>query len=172
MADRVVVMNHGVVEQIGTPEEVYAHPASRFVADFVGSANWIDATFAAEVGVQVNKVGLSLQTLPAMVVGQAELSLFIRPEDVVLHGHWEGGAMGEANTALADLEKAELLGGFYRVSLMVPLWGNLRINADVSRGEFLRLRLSPERRVPVSLPADRLRAFAKATDVHKRKAEA
>jgi iron(III) transport system ATP-binding protein len=36
MADRIVVMNHGVIEQVGTPMEVYREPASPFVADFVG----------------------------------------------------------------------------------------------------------------------------------------
>ena len=37
MADRIAVMNHGVVEQIGTPQEVYDRPATMFVADFIGS---------------------------------------------------------------------------------------------------------------------------------------
>jgi ABC-type Fe3+/spermidine/putrescine transport system ATPase subunit len=39
--DRVIVMNHGSIEQIGTPEAIYNRPKSRFVADFVGSANLI-----------------------------------------------------------------------------------------------------------------------------------
>ncbi|MGL6041374.1 MAG: ATP-binding cassette domain-containing protein, partial [Deefgea sp.] len=43
MADRIVVMNHGVIEQIGTPDEIYQQPASRFVADFVGHCNWINS---------------------------------------------------------------------------------------------------------------------------------
>lgn len=43
MADRIVVMNHGRVEQDGTPEELYFHPASRFVAEFIGETNLIDA---------------------------------------------------------------------------------------------------------------------------------
>lgn len=42
MADRIVVMNHGVIEQIGTPEEIYQQPNSKFVADFIGSINFID----------------------------------------------------------------------------------------------------------------------------------
>jgi putative spermidine/putrescine transport system ATP-binding protein len=46
MADRVAVFNHGRVEQIGTPEEVYERPATRFVAGFVGSANIVDAAAA------------------------------------------------------------------------------------------------------------------------------
>ncbi len=43
MADRVVVMNHGVIEQIGTPQQIYREPASAFVADFVGKVNVISA---------------------------------------------------------------------------------------------------------------------------------
>ena len=57
ISDRVIVMNVGVIEQIGTPEEIYNQPRSRFVADFVGSANLIKGrvagpgTFEAEGGV-------------------------------------------------------------------------------------------------------------------------
>jgi len=43
MADRIVVMNHGVIEQVGTPEEVYSRPATPFVADFIGTMNFIEA---------------------------------------------------------------------------------------------------------------------------------
>ncbi len=43
MADRIVVMNHGVIEQIGTPEEICATPASEFVAEFIGTMNFISA---------------------------------------------------------------------------------------------------------------------------------
>ena len=42
MSDRVAVMDHGEVQQIGTPEEVYRHPANRFVAEFVGRVNLIE----------------------------------------------------------------------------------------------------------------------------------
>ena len=59
ISDRVIVMNVGVIEQIGTPEEIYNQPRSRFVADFVGSANLIKGriagpgTFEAEGGVML-----------------------------------------------------------------------------------------------------------------------
>ncbi len=43
MADRIVVMNHGVIEQIGTPEDIYHHPQSRFVANFIGQMNFLPA---------------------------------------------------------------------------------------------------------------------------------
>jgi putative spermidine/putrescine transport system ATP-binding protein len=44
MSDRLAVFNHGRIEQIGTPEEIYEHPATAFVAGFVGASNIIDAT--------------------------------------------------------------------------------------------------------------------------------
>ena len=47
MADRIVVMNHGVIEQIGTPEEIYGQPASAFVADFIGAMNFLDGRLVA-----------------------------------------------------------------------------------------------------------------------------
>ncbi len=43
MADRIAVLRDGTIEQIGTPRQVYCAPASRFVADFIGEANWIEA---------------------------------------------------------------------------------------------------------------------------------
>ncbi|MGL4543329.1 MAG: sulfate/molybdate ABC transporter ATP-binding protein, partial [Polymorphobacter sp.] len=53
LADRVVVMNHGVIEQIDTPDAVYNRPASAFVCDFLGNANRLDCTIvggAVEIG--------------------------------------------------------------------------------------------------------------------------
>jgi iron(III) transport system ATP-binding protein len=63
ISDRVIVMNVGVIEQIGTPEEIYNRPKSRFVADFVGSANLIKGkvtgpdTFEAEGGTILRTAG-------------------------------------------------------------------------------------------------------------------
>jgi ABC-type Fe3+/spermidine/putrescine transport system ATPase subunit len=63
ISDRVIVMNVGVIEQIGAPEEIYNRPKSRFVADFVGSANLIrgrvtgPGTFEAEGGAILRTAG-------------------------------------------------------------------------------------------------------------------
>src|SRR5205814_4925062 len=53
MADRIVVMNAGKIEQVGTPEEVYERPRSRFVARFIGASNVIDARHLDGKRVQV-----------------------------------------------------------------------------------------------------------------------
>jgi ABC-type Fe3+/spermidine/putrescine transport system ATPase subunit len=47
MSDRIVVMNHGLIEQNGTPEGVYRLPASKFVASFLGQSNLIAGTIAS-----------------------------------------------------------------------------------------------------------------------------
>ncbi|WP_148715450.1 putative 2-aminoethylphosphonate ABC transporter ATP-binding protein [Chitinolyticbacter meiyuanensis] len=154
MADRVVVMNHGHIEQVGTPEEIYGKPQTAFVADFVGRANWFDATVRGAGEIALGEATLAMSH--ALPVPGRSVRVFLRPEDVRLHATWRGGA----NTALARLEKIEFLGGFCRVSLIVPLWGHLLLLADVSRDELAQLRLSPEQLVPVTLPADKLRMFA------------
>ena len=78
MADRIAVMNGGVIEQFGTPRELYRQPGSAFIADFVGEANWlpferIDA-HRARVGRQELAVDEAL--------GAASGRLFVRPEAV------------------------------------------------------------------------------------------
>ncbi len=60
MADRVVVMNHGVIEQIGTPSDVYERPATPFVADFLGKVNVLKATALGGGRFKVGSVELTL----------------------------------------------------------------------------------------------------------------
>jgi ABC-type Fe3+/spermidine/putrescine transport system ATPase subunit len=50
MSDRIAVMNGGEVEQIGGPREIYEHPSTAFVADFIGSLNTLDVTVDEVVG--------------------------------------------------------------------------------------------------------------------------
>jgi iron(III) transport system ATP-binding protein len=64
ISDRVIVMNVGVIEQIGTPEDIYNRPRSRFVADFVGSANLIDGKVTGD-GLFTTASGSVLRTIAA-----------------------------------------------------------------------------------------------------------
>ncbi|RYB04015.1 ABC transporter ATP-binding protein [Lichenibacterium ramalinae] len=83
LADRLVVLNAGRVEQVGTPEEVYHRPASRFVAGFVGSPpmNVVDATAAGPDTVTFG--GLQLTVPPHGLERGARLAVGFRPEDAV-----------------------------------------------------------------------------------------
>ena len=62
MADRIVVMNQGAIEQVGTPQEIYRRPATAFVADFVGSMNFLAGTLLAPDKVKV--AGLTFDCPP------------------------------------------------------------------------------------------------------------
>lgn len=77
VADRVAVMHDGVIEQIGTPEELYRRPVSPFVADFVGLSNVLDGVVR---GGEVEVCGRVLPVLGEAVDG--EVQAFVRPEDL------------------------------------------------------------------------------------------
>ena len=80
MADRIIVLNGGKIEQIGTPAEIYHSPASTFVASFMGAPpmNLIDAR------VEGGQVMVNGATALAPADGQGDITLGIRPEDVEL----------------------------------------------------------------------------------------
>ena len=78
VADRVAVMKDGVIEQIGTPEQLYQTPATPFVADFVGLSNRIDGELAAG---SVTVHGTVLPTL-GDALPDGPVTAYIRPEDL------------------------------------------------------------------------------------------
>jgi iron(III) transport system ATP-binding protein len=84
LSDRVVVMNAGVIQQIGTPREIYQKPINQFVADFIGTANFL------EVEVREGKIFLAggpPEPLPIPIpqAGEGKMKLMVRPEELRLH---------------------------------------------------------------------------------------
>jgi len=87
MGDKIVVMNHGSVEQFGVPQEIYDWPATMFVADFIGSPPMNFLRFKGSVSEGDNKVSLSGQVfdIPKQLHGASgDLALGVRPEHVLL----------------------------------------------------------------------------------------
>jgi multiple sugar transport system ATP-binding protein len=86
MADKIAVMNHGVIEQFGTPQEIYDRPATMFVADFIGSPPMNFLRFGAHLRKGDRKVGVrgAEIVIPELRedVGEAEYALGIRPEHI------------------------------------------------------------------------------------------
>ncbi|MBQ6152823.1 MAG: ABC transporter ATP-binding protein [Ruminococcus sp.] len=80
MSDRVVVMNNGVIAQIGTPEEVYNEPVNAFVADFIGEANIINGVMLEDCKVQI--LGKTLDCVDKGFGKNAPVDVVIRPEDI------------------------------------------------------------------------------------------
>jgi spermidine/putrescine transport system ATP-binding protein len=87
MSDRIVVMNEGRVEQSGTPEDLYHHPASRFVAEFIGETNLISGAVKGVDGgrIAIDWNGVTVHAIghQAMSVGQT-VTAALRPERIVL----------------------------------------------------------------------------------------
>ena len=87
LSDKIIIMEKGVVAQIGTPQEIYYHPASEFVADFIGEANFLKGKLSDKNG----DAGIvTVEGHPVPVVGVAdqadgkECTLVLRPESAVL----------------------------------------------------------------------------------------
>ena len=88
LADRVVVMNHGVIEQVGAPQELYHHPATRFVAGFIGSPamNFLPCQVVDDGGLRIQLANGAKLAVPAARVDRygpykgKKMTLGIRPE--------------------------------------------------------------------------------------------
>ncbi|WP_299852298.1 ABC transporter ATP-binding protein [uncultured Roseovarius sp.] len=83
MADQIVVMSHGRIEQIGSPQEIYHKPANSFVANFIGNANLLDGV-ATATGIRVGETDIAVSDRDEFGAGQ-RVTLFCRPEAVTLH---------------------------------------------------------------------------------------
>jgi spermidine/putrescine transport system ATP-binding protein len=82
MSDTIVVMNQGIIQQIGTPEDIYNEPKNAFVADFIGDSNIFDATMIRDALVSID--GVSFPCVDTGFGENSPVDVVIRPEDVVL----------------------------------------------------------------------------------------
>ncbi len=83
MSDRIAVMHAGKVEQLGTPEELYERPATRFVADFIGTTNLLRGQVEADGAVRLSSGERTLVAHDTLAAG-TELELSVRPEAIEL----------------------------------------------------------------------------------------
>ena len=152
MADRIVVMNHGIIEQSGAPREIYDRPASAFAADFVGAMNFLQA--APDGPGRVKAGGLSL-ACPAAKNLSGALRIAIRPEEIQL-----GGVASAAENAVeAEVDSFEFLGPAARVRFALPAAPGLALTAEAPAAAVTGMQLLPGARLWIALPADKLRAF-------------
>ncbi|MDY7577662.1 putative 2-aminoethylphosphonate ABC transporter ATP-binding protein [Herbaspirillum sp. RTI4] len=152
IADTIVVMNEGRIEQIGSAEQIYRDPASRFVADFIGRANWLP--------LQRNADGFTtLAGTPIKIAIPADAdsaSLFCRPEDVRVEPQWHAGS--EAMMAVVD--RVDFHGGLRRATLSLCADRKLSIFADVGPNDAGYALLEAGKRVPITLPTHKMRVFS------------
>jgi sulfate transport system ATP-binding protein len=134
LAERVAVMDHGHIVQIGAPDEVYDHPATPFIAEFLGGANRFEAHLSAgQVTVAGKPFPIALSAIEAS--GEGSGQLFIRPHDI---------RVAQTGWPVAEVLDVATLGprSFVELSFAgLPLKAELIADADgrtgVRRGERL-----------------------------------
>jgi len=120
MSDRLAVMAHGRVVQVGVPREIYERPATRFVSDFIGDSNLLDGRAERVEGERAYLVtpdGTRLLAPAAGVAAGEAVTLAVRPEKVRLLG--DGGGATAENLFAGTVESVNFQGGatLYRVAL-------------------------------------------------------
>ena len=158
MADRIVVMNAGRIEQVGTPRDVYELPATPFVADFVGKINVLPAV--AEGGGKFRIGVISLAVSGQDLAAGTAVKLYLRPEEIVVKTATasNGSARDAAgNTLGARISKVEFLGAFCMVGVTLDAAGAPALVANVPRHEVDATGMAKGQVVTVGLPPDALR---------------
>jgi multiple sugar transport system ATP-binding protein len=151
MADKIAVMNNGVIEQFAEPQEIYDRPATMFVADFIGSPpmNFLTLRSALQSGTDSVQVDGASVSVPALRedLAEADLALGIRPEHI---------SFDDASALRGSVFGAEYLGTTQIVTVTTDqgsLKARLPADARVKSGETVGL----------SFRGDRLSLFEKSS---------
>ena len=156
MADRIVVMDHGIIVQVGTPIEVYRDPATRFVADFVGTMNFLSAVALGPRRVRLGRIEIDCADGVDGIDEGAAVTVGLRPEDLAVRDV----GRDTPNAAAARVVELEFLGAFYRATLAIDGLDDQPVTADISPALVGDLGIREGAELTVRFPEDRLRVFA------------
>ncbi|MFL5115854.1 MAG: putative 2-aminoethylphosphonate ABC transporter ATP-binding protein [Microvirga sp.] len=157
MADRIVVMNHGVIEQVGSPAEIYRSPATAFVADFVGTMSFLDATVAGPKRIRTGALDLVCNDDRGLDAGTA-VKLGLRPEEIRVRDV----KPSDPNAVTVQVGSLEFLGAFCRARLTPEVKTAGPLVADFSANLMRDLNVAEGQRLLIALPPEALRVFATA----------
>jgi iron(III) transport system ATP-binding protein len=155
MADRVVVMHSGRIEQIAVPTSLYAEPVTPFVASFVGKMNFLRGDVTPGHTLRVGDAEFALPDGVDRNTRRGAVTVCFRPEDVRL-SH-EGRNSGEVFSA--TISSIEFLGPFWRAMLKVPKLGHDDVVMDLSSNDTRDLALRTGGAIDILVPASTLRIF-------------
>jgi multiple sugar transport system ATP-binding protein len=151
MADVIAVMNHGIVEQLGSPQEIYDRPASLFVADFIGSPAMNLVPFRGSLAKGATNVQINGAMVPVPRIGEdapeQDLVLGVRPEHI---------RFSDASNLRGEIFGAEYLG---TTQIVTVTTGHGQLKARLPADQ----RLEPGEQVGLAFRAERLSLFAKET---------
>jgi sulfate transport system ATP-binding protein len=149
VSDRIVVMNQAKIEQVGTPSEIFHHPASEFVMDFLGNVNVfkgrIEAGRAVLGGVSVAVPGMSHESAPAA-------NLYVRPHELDIERLSNG-----TPSLSASIARINPAGSFAKIALRVEDGSEIQVDLPFERFKELELKTGEQvyvapRKVRVFVP--------------------
>ena len=143
VADKIVVMNKGRVEQAGTPAEVFEHPANAFVMKFLGKVNNFQAVLQ-DGRVLFGNVEMPVGANQVVQTGNGKADVYIRPHELDLDRSAEAG-----NCLRGKIMHINPAGSVVKVRVMVEDFG-LMVNVDVTPEKYRRLSLKPGEAIFVS----------------------
>ena len=155
MADRIVVMSDGRIAQVGTPMEIYRDPASAYVADFIGSMNFLHGKMGAAGQIQVGRLKILMDGASKQFAKGDDVVVCIRPEDVAVRN------LGQfkVNNFAMSIRDVEFLGSFCRATLDVEGDKAAELVADFSINLMRDFNLTRGAKLKVALPRRRLQVF-------------
>ena len=156
MSDRIAVMNHGIFEQIGSPDEIYNHPKTSYVATFVGNANILKGT-VEKTEDEILKVSLAGETVSVASEGRSlkigtPVTMAVRSENLIFDEECQSGLE-------ATVEEKSFAGGLLRVVLKLSdgtevIANRHGIDAGVQPGQKVTCHFDAKNAVLVDLPSD------------------
>jgi len=156
MSNVVAVMHNGRIVQVGPPREIYERPASRFVADFIGSTNFLPGTVAALVADGLYRVDTTFGPILCIPSGEAlpgsAVLVSIRPEDISVT---DGGPAGEGWEA--TVEQVVFLGDSVDCRLALSglvLRARVHPSVRLRRGDRVWLSFRPDRCIAIRPAGD------------------
>ncbi|CAH2601283.1 Fe(3+) ions import ATP-binding protein FbpC 2 [Rhodovastum atsumiense] len=159
MADRIVVMRSGVIEQVGRPGDIYGDPANPFVADFIGTMNFLPGTLIGPRHVRLGSIEIEhAAPLDGLAAGDS-VSLCVRPEDVAIA---DAAIAAPANRMQARIADLDFLGNVFRARLAPDCLEGMILTADLPTAQVRQHGLATDQTLPIALPSERLRVYRAA----------
>ncbi|RJF98061.1 putative 2-aminoethylphosphonate ABC transporter ATP-binding protein [Noviherbaspirillum saxi] len=158
MADRIVVMNHGAIEQIGTPEDIYLKPRSPFVASFVGKINTLQGESLGGGRFRLGRMDFHCGSDAHVPAGQA-VKIYLRPEDLVARK--VDGAM--PCHMHAQIQKIEFLGAHSYLTMALDGAESQPVVTSIPLSQLEEYGFTVGSRTAIDIVPDRARVFEAPT---------
>ena len=168
LGDRIVIMKDGFIQQIGTPQQVFDHPANLFVAGFIGmpQMNFFDAKlekdgkgyYVTACGTRVDLPADMQSTLSAKNAAPQDVTLGIRPD------HLELCKAGDANALPATVDVTELMGSTIHMHVNISGKDAIVIQPTIDLSNEQQTSLNYGAKIHVNFPSSVVHLFSKADE--------